>query len=381
MASEKVEFSLENKTSAPRISISGEDVYGHDNPSTPRSSSGWDGKLRKEKKLELVNPQASSDVEQSEDEVAPTGQIIEADEAALRLERFKDVVRLCLRQNSITQIEGISLLANTLTELDLYDNLISHIRNLEDLLKLESLDLSFNKIKHIKNISHLTSLTDLYFVQNKISLIENLSGLTKLRNLELAANRIRKIQGLETLVGLEELWLGKNKITEISGIDTLQNLKIISIQSNRITNISGLMCQKGLEELYISHNALTNLTGLEACSSLRVLDISNNRITSLEGLGHLAHLQELWASYNQLHNFAEVERILSDKKELITVYFEGNPLQLKGPAVYRNKIKLALPQVLQIDACQSSQPFPPSCEYLKCNEMKNNTVKETVMNI
>lgn len=373
MASEKVEFSLENKTSAPRISISGEDVYGHDNPSTPRSSSGWDGKLRKEKKLELVNPQASSDVEQSEDEVAPIGQIIEADEdllddypldtteidcthsrissiAALRLERFKDVVRLCLRQNSITQIEGLSLLANTLTELDLYDNLISHIRNLEDLLKLESLDLSFNKIKHIKNISHLISLTDLYFVQNKISLIENLSGLTKLRNLELAANRIRKIQGLETLVGLEELWLGKNKITEISGIDTLQNLKIISIQSNRITNISGLMCQTGLEELYISHNALTNLSGLEACSSLRVLDISNNRITSLEGLSHLVHLQELWASYNQLHNFAEVERILGDKNELITVYFEGNPLQLKGPAVYRNKVKLALPQVLQIDA-------------------------------
>lgn len=78
-----------------------------------------------------------------------------------------------------------------MTELDLYDNLISHIKGLEDFQNLKSLDLSFNKIKHIKNVSHLKKLTELFFVQNKITRIEGLEDLTLIKNLELGANKIR----------------------------------------------------------------------------------------------------------------------------------------------------------------------------------------------
>jgi protein phosphatase 1 regulatory subunit 7 len=109
----------------------------------------------------------------------------------LRLERFPKLQRICLRQNQITRIDFPSEIAPTLLELDLYDNLISHVKGLDEFRDLTSLDLSFNKIKHIKNISHLVNLTDLYFVQDRISKIEGLEGLTKLRNLELGANRIR----------------------------------------------------------------------------------------------------------------------------------------------------------------------------------------------
>ena len=140
--------------------------------------------------------------------------------------------RLCLRQNQITHIKLAESLGTTLQELDLYDNLISHINGLDTYVWLKSLDLSFNKIKHIKNISNLKELTDIYFVQNKIQRIEGLEGLLNVRNLELAANRIRvslrevktsklslrtmqDIENLESLRGLEELWLGKNKITEL----------------------------------------------------------------------------------------------------------------------------------------------------------------------
>ena len=66
------------------------------------------------------------------------------------------------------------------------------------------------------------------------------------------------------------------------------------------------------------------------------------------------HLEELWASSNLITSFEEVERELAGKKELNTVYFEMNPLQLKGPALYRNKVRLALPQIQQIDASKWS---------------------------
>ncbi len=50
-----------------------------------------------------------------------------------------------------------------------------------------------------------------------------------------------------------------------------------------------------------------------------------------------------------------MERELAGIEGLETVYFEANPLQLRGPAVYRNKVRLALPQIKQIDASK----FPP----------------------
>ena len=133
-------------------------------------------------------------------------------------------------------------------------------------------------------------------------------------------------------------------------ISHLSNLKILSIQSNRLPKISGLSALTNLEELYISHNALTEISDLENNTNLRVLDISNNQIMHLAKLGNQKHLEELWASSNLITSFEEVERELADKKELNTVYFEMNPLQLKNPALYRNKIRLALPQVQQIDA-------------------------------
>ena len=64
----------------------------------------------------------------------------------------------------------------------------------------------------------------------------------------------------------------------------------------------------------------------------------------------MTKLEELWASSNLLDSFEEVEEQLRDKKELNTVYFEANPLQLRGPAVYRNKVKLALPNIEKVDA-------------------------------
>ncbi|OQE72643.1 hypothetical protein PENNAL_c0094G02519 [Penicillium nalgiovense] len=294
-----------------------------------KNKEGWDGKMRMEPKAVITNPEALEDSDYSDPDAPPVEEI-EADEDLLADEDVNV-------ENQISRINFPPNVAASLTELDLYDNLISHIKGLEEFHNLTSLDLSFNKIKHIKNISHLKKLTEIFFVQNKISRIEGLEELTAIKNLELGANKIREIENLETLTALEELWLGKNKIVEMKNLDNLSNLRIISIQSNRLTKITGLSALPKLEELYLSHNAVTDLSGLESNETLRVLDFSNNQVSHLEHLSSLKNLEELWGSNNQLASFEEVERELKDKEKLQTVYFEGNPLQLNGPAVYRNK--------------------------------------------
>ena len=377
-----------------------------DDPQSPRSvgqpspglrnSKGWDGKLRIAKSTHLENPEALSDPEYSEDENVLKGEQIDADEgkccsypmkvppassllrhsqtldllddedletdeiilthsrinsvSSLKLERFKQCQRLCLRQNSIVKIEGLDGLANCLKDLDLYDNLIAHVNGLEKLTCITSLDLSFNKIKHIKHVNHLVQLTDLFFVANKIATIENLEGLVNLRNLELGSNRIRVIQNLDSLKALEELWLAKNKITALEGLGGLPNLRLLSIQSNRVRDLSPLSSVPSLEELYISQNAIESVQGLEENKKLKILDISQNQVSSLKGLEELEELEEVWASYNKISDFSDVDSVLSDKRNLTTVYFEGNPLQTRNPALYRNKVRLALPQIKQIDA-------------------------------
>ncbi|KAI0405766.1 hypothetical protein F4802DRAFT_560626 [Xylaria palmicola] len=340
---------------------------------TLTDSRGWDGKLRIDRSALIQNPEALSDPEYSDDENVLPGEEIKADEdilededpdttdislnqsrvasiPSLRLERFTKVARLCLRQNLLQSIEDLSVLASTLKELDLYDNLIAHIRGLDELTELTSLDLSFNKIKHIKHIDHLTNLTELFLIANKISRIEGLDSLVNLQQLELGSNRIREIQNLDSLKNLENLWLAKNKITELHGLAGLPKLRVLSIQSNRVSDLSPLREVPQLEELYISHNAIETLEGLEGNPNLTTIDISNNMVKSLKGLGGIKNIEEVWASYNQISDIADVERELADKKKLTTVYFEGNPLQLRQPALYRNKVRLALPQLTQIDA-------------------------------
>ncbi|CAK7235447.1 protein phosphatase regulatory subunit Sds22 [Sporothrix curviconia] len=373
-----------------------------DNQSPPVSVAPG-GEEEKKAGVVLANPEALSDPEYSDDDNVVPGDVISADEDllneedpdtdeifathsrihsldALRLERFKRVQKICLRQNSIQSLSsGLDAVADTLQELDLYDNLVSHMRGVEKLPNLTSLDLSFNKIKHIKHLAPLTKLVDLYLVANKIGSLDGLdeaaaaAGKT-LRMIELGSNRIRSIAPLGGFgfPALEELWLAKNKITSLDGLAGLPKLRLLSVQSNRIRDLSPLKDVPTLEELYVSHNALTSLTSLagkpEAAADdankadtedaatpttlplLRVLDISNNQVTSFSGTEHLSALEEVWASYNRVVDFDDVERCLRDKAHLDTVYLEGNPLQLRGPALYRNKVRLALPQVTQIDA-------------------------------
>ncbi|PPJ54041.1 hypothetical protein CBER1_02969 [Cercospora berteroae] len=339
--------------------------------STPKSKSGWDGKLRVGKQATLANPEALEDSDYSDDDAPPVDQI-DADEdllagespdveeiellhsritsmAALHLERFQRLKRLCLRQNQIQKIE-LPDTCKELEELELYDNLIKHIDGLEEYTALTSLDLSYNKLKHIKRVSTLTNLDHLYFVQNRISKIEGLETLTKLTYLELGANRIKEIEGLETLTNLTSLWLGQNRITELKGLSTLTNLRSLSIQANRLTSLNGIETIPQITELYVSDNKIESLEPVRACTKLEILDFQTNPITSLKGIEDLKDLENVWASNCQIESFQEVERVLKDKEKLEEVYLEGNPLQRANPVLYRNKVRLALPQISKIDA-------------------------------
>lgn len=108
-----------------------------------------------------------------------------------------------------------------------------------------------------------------------------------------------------------------------------------------------------LEELYISDNLLESLEPLAHTPNLTILDVQNNPIASLKGVGCLTKLENFWATSCKLDSFGDIEKELGDKTLLSEVYFEGNPVQKSNPVLYRNKVRLALPQVSKIDASKS----------------------------
>ena len=136
-------------------------------------------------------------------------------------------------------------------------------------------------------------------------------------------------------------------------ISHLPKLDILSLPSNHLSTLPCL--PQSLTELYVSHNRLTQISELPP--NLRVLDISNNEINHLNNLAALTSLEELWASSNEIDSFKEVEDQLAGLDKLETVYFEHNPLQTNNPVLYRNKVRLALPRIKQIDASKQPSGF------------------------
>jgi Leucine-rich repeat (LRR) protein len=119
-----------------------------------------------------------------------------------------------------------------------------------------------------------------------------------------------------------------------------------------------------LEELYLSQNDLTCISGLGSNTRLRTLDVSNNRIAHLTNLRHLEQLEEFWASSNLLESFQEIEDELGGLEGLHTVYFEHNPLQKAAGPTYRNKIRLCLKAIKQIDATYLRPYNCADCRYV-----------------
>ncbi|KAI5982031.1 hypothetical protein EDC04DRAFT_3151076 [Pisolithus marmoratus] len=239
------------------------------------------------------------------------------------------------------------------------------------LTKLEHLDLYDNKIKRVGDaLSNLTSLEWAFLVliagiltgvtewnvmrlifQNRISHITGLQNLgATLTSLELGANRIRRIEGLDALVNLRELWLGKNKISRIENLDNLKQLTILSLQSNRITKIENLEKLENLEQLLLSHNGIERLEGLEHNTKLKMLDVGSNFIPAIENVSHLTSLEDLWLGGNKIPDLHALEPQLRHISTLETIYLEANPCQRSEGASYMRKIRLALPQLTQIDA-------------------------------
>lgn len=133
-------------------------------------------------------------------------------------------------------------------------------RNVE-LQDVTCLIFSFKNLNCINNLRALNSLTKLQLDNNIISKIENLDHLSNLTWLDLSFNNIVKIEGLERLAKMSDLSLFGNAIKVFEGLDSMvETLTVLSIGNNALSHLEGTMYLRTFKRL-----RLVNLAGNPLC--------------------------------------------------------------------------------------------------------------------
>ena len=114
-------------------------------------------------------------------------------------------------------------------------------------------------IVEIDNLFGIESLTKLQLDNNIITRIQGLDSLVQLKWLDLSFNLIEKIEGLENLRLLEDLSLFQNRITMLEGLDTLENLNVLSVGNNLILSLD--------DSVRYLHRLRNNLEVLKICGN------------------------------------------------------------------------------------------------------------------
>lgn len=197
-------------------------------------------------------------------------------EDASLLGEFKQLKRVFLRDNYITDISWLSNLKN-LRELDISENLIptDDLKVLSNFIKLKKLDLSYLNLTSVKDIAKIKTLTKLNINNNfsikDLELIENLSNL---QNLKMSKTNFNpKKVDLTKLKKLNKLDLSNNNLTDVKFLKTLENLKELNLSYNKIKDIS--LLNQNIKLTYNTFNEIDNLQ----YEGVPIIYIDTNNVT------------------------------------------------------------------------------------------------------
>ena len=221
---------------------------------------------------------------------------------------------LDLGMNPLSHIDGISDLG-PLESLNLHGTNISDMSELSRMESLLSLDIGSTQISDFSPLLEMTQLQGLGLSDMNLGDVSGLGELTGLTKLDLSENYVEDLSFLAGLTELESLDLYDNSFTDISVLSELTNLKILDISLNDVADISPVYSLSQLEDLDISSLDLTTDMGLGSLSELKRLDISFNDLTELEDISGLTGLEKLDISWNEIENMAALSG-LTDLTEL-----------------------------------------------------------------
>ena len=196
----------------------------------------------------------------------------------------------------LTNLDGLSVCANVLTELDISD---TGIRSYDWIP-------SFTKLKTLR--------ADRIGLQDT-SLLE---GLIYLEKLSLSGNGISSLDGLKNTSKLTEVDLSHNDLADVSVLGrSATSLTVLHLENNAISDLSCLSGTENLKKVYVDENELQNLDWLKNNQKLQILTASHNQIDSISQLGIGAKMRYLNLSHNALTSISAEDFVFGDSNYLV----------------------------------------------------------------
>lgn len=241
------------------------------------------------------------------------------------VEHLSDLVFLNASRNALIDLEGISKLKSLVT-LYLQQNQLGRIESFVDENKNKTYDLgepiddqSGNGKRDtdpLQEIQSLPRLSNLYLYDNLLSSFASLKDLPNLKTFFASGNKIRDITNLGSFPSLVRLSLSNNKIADLSGLRNLSELQQLFLVENRISDIRPLQGLVKLKELQLQRNQVVNAKPIESLIGLEVLSLSYNLIYKSGFFRDLSKIKRLSLSYNCLK--VEDPNLINDIQRLKT---------------------------------------------------------------
>lgn len=223
------------------------------------------------------------------------------------IENLTDLVFLNVSKNALLDLEGLSKMKNLVT-LYAQDNQLGRVESYVDENKNKTYDLgepiedqSGNGKRDTDPLIELKSLpqlTNLYLYNNLLTSLDSIEDLPKLKTLFVSGNQIKDISRLQFFPSLVRLSLSNNQITDLSGLRDSNRLQQLFLVENRISDLRPLQGLNRLKELHLQRNLIVDPKPIESLSGLEILSVSYNLIYQGSFFRKLDKLRRLSLSYN-----------------------------------------------------------------------------------
>ena len=228
---------------------------------------------------------------------------------AVSPEELAGLATLVARNGGIRDLAGLER-AVGLKQLDLGFNLVSDLRPLAALPRLESLNLD-GAAPDLQVLASLTGLKRLSVRNNGIEDLGALASLAGLTELDAGDNLIANLRPLSGLGRLEVLRADRNRIADLWPLASLARLEVLELGSNRIGDLQPLAGLARLRKLRLAGNGLAELHPLSSLEGLRDLGLAGNAVEQLRALSHLGGLRRLDLRGNPLGELRSLQALRS----------------------------------------------------------------------
>lgn len=240
--------------------------------------------------------------------------------------------------DTITELQPDTIIVNTASvynllrtfrkseKVDISNNLnILDIEPLSELTELTELDLSYTIISDLKPIRNLKKLEVLNLRGSPVINLLPLRYIGSLKELDVSYTMVDNIEVAAFLSDLTKLNLSNSAIVELANMSYLKSLTQLNISSTEVSNINPISNNKLISDLDISNTDITNIDALDSLTELQHLNIDSTRINDINPLSSCLNLSMLKANSTDIYDLTPLNKL----PNLKVIYCDNSKVNTK----------------------------------------------------